>query len=166
LKRFVTNLTARGIRIGKERLKHISRRRRSPCPGPVLSPLSVTVPLGSFCALLLALATKHFVADFLLQTHWMALGKESRHGWGAPLAVHVLCHACLTLCIALVVAPRLWWLALVDLAIHASVDRAKGLIGSQCGWNPTKFQYWWLLGLDQFLHQITNIGLAAAFVTL
>ena len=127
---------------------------------------SLTVPLGSFCALLLVMALKHFVADFLFQTHWMAMGKERCQGWQAPLAAHVLCHAVLTLCIALVVAPRLWWLALVDLAIHTGVDRCKSVVGHWSGWNMTKSQYWWLLGFDQLLHQITNIGLAAAFYLL
>ncbi len=127
---------------------------------------NVTVPLGSFCALLLAMTVKHFVADFLLQNHWMALGKEQRDSWMAPLCVHVSCHAGLTLLIALVVAPRLWWLALVDLVIHAGVDRSKGMIGKRCRWEMSKWQYWWLLGFDQFLHQVTNIGLSAAFFLL
>jgi hypothetical protein len=131
-----------------------------------LSPLSLAVPVGNFCALLLVLALKHFVADFLLQTHWIALGKEGRDGWFRPLAIHVLGHAGLTLLIALVVAPRLWWLALVDLVIHASVDRGKALIGHRCGWDVTKTKYWWLLGFDQFLHQCTNVALAAAFFLL
>jgi hypothetical protein len=127
-------------------------------------PLNVSVPLASFCALLLVMAFKHFVADFLLQTSWIAHGKERREGWQAPLAVHVLCHAGLTLVIALFVAPRLWWLALVDLVVHAAIDRSKSLIGNRGGWQVNQFQYWWLLGFDQFLHQVTNIALAAALL--
>jgi hypothetical protein len=106
---------------------------------------------------------KHFVADFLLQTSWIAQGKERREGWMAPLAVHVLCHAGLTLCIALVLAPRLWWLAPVEFVIHASIDRSKTLIRNSNKWDLPRPQYWWLLGFDQFLHQVTNIALAAAF---
>jgi hypothetical protein len=26
--------------------------------------------------------------------------------------------------------------------------------------------FWWLMGFDQFLHQVTNIALAAAFFAL
>jgi hypothetical protein len=123
-------------------------------------------PVGSFCAVLLAMTVKHFVADFLLQTSWMAHGKERREGWLPPLAVHVLIHAGLTLLIALVVAPRLWWLALIDLVVHFSVDRGKGEIGQRCCWDFTKTQYWWLLGFDQFIHQVTNIAITAAFFVL
>ena len=128
--------------------------------------LNATVPLGSFCALLVVMALKHFVADFLFQTGWIAHGKEGRKGWLTPLIVHVLGHGILTLLIALVVAPHLWWLALVDVVIHAAVDRGKATVVNRCYWDFTKAQFWWLLGFDQLLHQITNIALAAAFFLL
>ena len=121
------------------------------------------VPLGTFCALLLVMAFKHYVADFMLQTNWIAHGKERTEGWAAPLAVHVLCHAGLTLLIALVIAPRLWWLALVEIVVHGVIDHAKTTIANRGGWTPGQLQFWWLLGFDQFLHQATNIALAAAF---
>ncbi len=121
------------------------------------------VPLGGFCALLLVFALKHFVADFLLQTNWIAHGKERAQGWFGPLTIHVLCHAGLTLCIALAVAPRLWWLAPVELVVHACIDHSKTLIGARIKCTAKNAQYWWLLGFDQFLHQVTNIALAAAF---
>jgi len=127
---------------------------------------SQSVPLWGFCALLVVITFKHFVADFLLQTNWIAHGKERREGWQLPLAVHVLCHAGLTLIIALVVAPRLWWLALVELVVHAAIDHGKTSISCREGWAPNKMQFWWLLGFDQFLHQVTNIALAAAFFLL
>lgn len=123
-----------------------------------------SVPLWSFCALLLVITLKHYVADFPLQTSWIARGKERREGWFAPLAVHVLCHAVLMLAIALAVAPRLWWLALADLVVHATIDRTKSLTGLWGGWNVDQAQYWWLMGFDQFLHQTTNIVWAAALI--
>jgi hypothetical protein len=131
-----------------------------------VSQLGPPVPLWSFCALLLVVAFKHYVADFLLQTSWIAHGKERREGWFAPLAVHVLCHAVLMLAIALAIAPRLWWFALVDLAIHAAIDRAKTLTALWGRWGVDKTQFWWLMGFDQFLHQATNIALAAAFFAI
>ena len=130
---------------------------------PQLGPL---VPLWSFCLLLLAMTFKHYVADFLLQTTWMARGKERSFGWFAPLAVHVLCHTGFTLAIALLLAPRLWWLAIVDLVIHATIDRCKALVGNRGGWDAQDSAFWWLIGFDQLLHQITNIGLASAFFVL
>lgn len=128
--------------------------------------LDLVVPLGSFCALLLVMALKHFVADFLLQTNWIAHGKERVEGWQGPLAVHVLCHASLTLLIALAIAPRLWWLALVDLVVHTIIDRSKTVVGNWSRCEKTQARYWWLFGFDQFLHQVTNIALAAAFFVL
>jgi hypothetical protein len=117
-------------------------------------------------ALLIAMAFKHYFADFVLQTNWIACGKQRRRGWLAPLAVHVLGHGAITLAIALVVAPRLWWLALVDIVVHGSIDRAKSAMGNWGGWPLQDFQAWWLLGLDQFLHQATNVALVVALFVL
>ena len=125
-----------------------------------------SVPLGTFCVLLLVFAFKHFVADFLFQTNWIAHGKERVEGWFWPLAVHVLGHAVLTLAIALAVAPRLWWLALVDLVVHAAIDRGKSVTGHWGRWDAGQGAFWWLMGFDQFLHQATNIALGAALLTL
>ena len=125
-----------------------------------------SVPFGPFCALLLAMTLKHFVADFLLQTNWMARGKERSHGWAAPLALHVACHTVLTLAIVVVVSPRLWWLAVAEFFVHAAIDRAKSIVSQRAKLNTGMASFWWLLGFDQFLHQITNIALAAAFFVI
>lgn len=127
---------------------------------PQIGPL---VPLWSFCILLLVMTLKHFVADFVLQTSWVAHGKMRCQGWLAPLAVHTLSHAALTLCIALAVAPRLWWLAPADLVVHASIDRGKSVLAHRGGWGIDQPMFWWLFGLDQFAHQVTNVALVAAF---
>jgi Protein of unknown function (DUF3307) len=132
----------------------------------VVPQLGPPVPLWTFCALLLAMALKHYVADFLLQTNWIARGKEQANGWFAPLAVHVLCHAGFTLAIALLLAPHLWWLAAVDLVVHTAIDRGKTLIANRGGWQVHQVEFWWLIGFDQFLHQATNIALVAAFFVL
>jgi hypothetical protein len=118
--------------------------------------------LGPYCALLAAFTFKHFVADFVLQTTWMARGKERAAGWLAPLAAHVGCHGIATLAIALVVAPSLWWLAVAEVAIHGAIDRAKTVTTRAAGLTIAVPAFWWLLGFDQFLHQITNIVLATA----
>jgi hypothetical protein len=127
---------------------------------PQIGPL---IPLGAFCIVLLVMTLKHFVADFVLQTNWIAHGKNRSEGWLAPLAVHALCHAFLTLAIALLVAPRLWWLAFVDFIAHATIDRGKTIIGQRGGWGVNEARFWWLLGSDQLLHQATNVAIVAAF---
>lgn len=114
----------------------------------------------------MTLALKPGVADFPFKSGAIAQGKERRQGWLGPLRLHALGHAGLTLLIARVVAPRLGWLALADFAIHFTVDRAKSVLGHRGGWSPQDVRFWWLIGVDQFLHQLTNLGLAAALATL
>jgi hypothetical protein len=134
-------------------------------PPDPLPPVAVQAALA-LAGLSAAFAVKHLAADFLLQTNGMARGKERRHGWLVPLLAHLACHGILTLLILLCVAPRLWWLAGVDVAIHGAIDRCKSLAAQRGGWRPDQPQFWWLLGLDQGLHQLTNIGLATALVLL
>ncbi|GJE58345.1 DUF3307 domain-containing protein [Methylobacterium trifolii] len=124
------------------------------------------VPVSTMALLAGTMLAKHYVADFLLQTDWMARGKERATGWLGPLCAHVACHAASTLCVALVVAPHLWWLALVDFAIHACVDWGKSRLARRGGWGPAQVRFWWLLGFDQMLHGLTDIGLVAAFLSL
>lgn len=124
------------------------------------------VALGSFCLVLLAMTAKHFVADFVLQTDWIARGKDRCDRWLAPLAMHVFYHALLTLCIVVWVAPRLWWLAAADFVVHSAIDRSKTLIGRRGGWRMDQARFWWLLGADQGLHQVTNIAIVAALFAL
>lgn len=116
--------------------------------------------------LLAGLTLKHFLADFVLQTRWMATGKESATGWILPLGCHAGLHGLGTSLIALAFVPQAWWLGLVDFAIHAVIDRAKAMTSRHFGLEPNQSGYWWLFGFDQFLHQMTNLGLWAAILGL
>lgn len=127
-------------------------------------PLQTCVLATTGLALIFAL--KHYLADFILQTNGIARGKEQRIGWMAPLMAHGTAHALLTLTVALALAPHLWWLALVDLTVHLAIDRAKTTTAAWGRWAPNQAQFWWLLGFDQFLHQATNVALAAALLLL
>ena len=120
--------------------------------------------MATLAGLLAAFTLKHALADFVLQTTWMARGKEARAGWVAPLLAHATVHAGMTLAIALAVAPGAWWLSLVDLVVHATLDRAKAFVTLRVRWCPDQPQFWWLLGVDQALHQLTHIALALALV--
>lgn len=133
---------------------------------PLSSPPEVVEAVVPLAGLLVAFTVKHVLADFVLQSNWMARGKEAASAWAAPLLAHVACHAALTLLIVLAVKPDLWWLALADLAVHASIDRSKALFALRVRWRMDQPQFWWLLGVDQGLHQLTNIGLAIAVVLL
>ncbi len=102
---------------------------------------------------------KHFACDFLLQTDWMALtkGKPGREGYRA-LFVHSAIHALGTLIIVMIFAPFLWWLAVVDFAVHSAIDRVKGYFTYKYGWQPKETIFWWTLGLDQEAHNFTHLA--------
>lgn len=134
--------------------------------GTNLSSASPEAAATAMAGLAMVFALKHYLADFILQTSRMARGKERVEGWFGPLLAHASCHAAMTLGIALVVAPRLWWLALIDLVVHLAVDRGKTSLARWGQWKPDQSQYWWLLGFDQLVHQLTNIGFAAALILL
>ena len=123
----------------------------------------VQISLASLCLVYAAFMAKHFVCDYLLQTAWMVRGKGAVAGWRAPLAAHAAVHALGTLAIALATVPALAWLALVDLAVHAAIDRIKAL--STRGLAFDKPQFWWAFGLDQSAHQATHFAFVIALVT-
>ncbi len=75
---------------------------------------------------MLLLTFKHIIADFVLQTRWMAYGKDQKKGWALPLLVHCLIHLAVAMVLILIVAPRFWFVALIDFAIHIIIDRAQG----------------------------------------
>lgn len=126
--------------------------------------LPETLPTGAFLAVYVAFHLKHYTADYLLQTCWMVDGKARADRWLLPLAAHAGVHGLLTTAIALTLAPTLAWLGLVDLVIHATVDRSKVLLAGRRGWTPAEPQFWWAFGLDQEAHALTHLVLALAIV--
>ena len=111
--------------------------------------------------LIALLFTKHFIVDFPLQNafQWMNKGKYGHMGG----IVHAGLHASTTLiCFAWYAPLAAYYLALLDGLIHYHIDWAKMNINSKYGWKAdTHEEFWWLLGLDQFLHALTYIGLVA-----
>jgi hypothetical protein len=108
---------------------------------------------------------KHLLADFLLQTSWMAKGKESVEGWLAPLLAHVAVHAIGTLLVTLLLAPQMAWLALVDFIVHGLIDKGKTLVQQRYRFKVEQAAYWWLLGTDQTLHHLTHLVFAVWIAT-
>lgn len=111
-------------------------------------------------AALAAFLVKHYLADFLLQTDWMAAGKERPNGWLAPLAAHAGVHGAMTALLFLMVSPPLAWLGIADALIHGVIDRLKSLAARRLQVTPRQAGFWWLFGADQSLHHLTHIGLA------
>jgi hypothetical protein len=53
-----------------------------------------------------------------------------------------------------------WIFALFDSIIHYHIDYCKMNINARMGWTATTHeQFWWLLGLDQFLHSLTYLAI-------
>ncbi len=103
---------------------------------------------------------KHLFADFILQTPWMAAGKEKPRHWLAPLAAHAGVHGVLTTAILGVTAPAITGLGIADFAVHFAIDRAKGLLSREFDADTTKTSFWWLIGIDQTLHHLTHLVFA------
>ena len=102
------------------------------------------------------LFTKHFVFDFILQTPYQYLNK-GKYGHPGGL-LHSGLQAVATLAI---LGP---WAALIDFVVHYHVDWAKVKINAKYGWKADNSEkFWWLLGLDQYLHALTYIFLAWKF---
>jgi hypothetical protein len=122
--------------------------------------MSSSVAVGALVGWMLVLTVKHVIADFVLQTSWMAIGKDQKTGWALPLLAHCLVHLAVALAVILIIAPRFWFVAFIDFAIHITVDRAKGLCSSKLGVTQEHPWFWTLIGVDQALHHLTGFGLS------
>jgi hypothetical protein len=119
-----------------------------------------SVAVAPLATWMLLLTVKHVIADFLLQTAWIAKGKDAREGWLVPLTVHCLIHFAIALALIGSLAPRFWWLALLDFVIHFAIDRTKGFTVSRLGLTPEQSPFWWAIGIDQALHHLTDFAWA------
>lgn len=126
----------------------------------ILPQLSSTVSVGALVGWMLVLTVKHVAADFYLQNKWMALGKDQKSGWALPLLAHCGVHLLLTTAVMLVLAPRYWFIGLIDFAIHLAIDRTKGFCVAHFEVTQESRWFWWLIGTDQALHHLTGFGLA------
>ena len=121
-------------------------------------------------ALLLLLAgfqVKHVLGDFVFQNAYIL---EHRRIWGHPGGVlHVAIHAALTLPLLLVAGVHgvLFFAILLGEALfHYHVDWVKDGWLRREGWTAQDKQYWWLMGVDQMLHQLSYlviVGLIASW---
>ena len=111
--------------------------------------------------LITLLFTKHFIVDFLLQNKYQWSNKGTYlHPGGI---VHAVLHASTTLmCFSWYAPLAAYYLAAIDGVLHYHIDWAKMNINEKMGWKPDNSEkFWWFLGLDQFLHALTYIGLVA-----
>ena len=109
--------------------------------------------------LILALLTKHFVVDFLMQTEYQWSNKGNYGHFGGVL--HSMLHGFGTIiCFAWYAPMAAAFLATIDYFAHYHIDWAKVNINKHFGWGPTTHaEYWYMVGLDQFLHALTYVFL-------
>ena len=111
--------------------------------------------------LLTLFSIKHFVADFVLQFPYMV---EQKGTYGARGGIdHAVIQGLPTLLILLPFVTNIndaIILAAIDMVVHYHIDWAKMNISR--GLTPADRKYWVWLGLDQLLHSLTYIGIAAA----
>ena len=108
--------------------------------------------------LLIALQFKHFIIDFPLQTRyqWSNKGTYGHPGGVLHAVLHGLGTGLILLCFTgngSIAAL----LAALDTILHYHIDWAKTQINARMRWTPADSNFWVLLGLDQFLHQLTYI---------
>jgi hypothetical protein len=111
--------------------------------------------------LIALLFSKHFVVDFPFQHRYQYSNKGT---YGHPGGIlHAALHGIGTFACFYWYAPYASiLLGFADMILHYHIDWAKVKLNARFGWGPTTHeQFWWLLGLDQFLHALTYVGLVA-----
>lgn len=109
---------------------------------------------------------KHLLCDFILQTRYQVANK-GYYGRSGGL-IHAGCHALFSIPVLLILtrAPLLIAaLALGELAIHYHIDWVKARAERLKNWTADDPAYWIAFGLDQFLHQLTYLAMAAIALT-
>lgn len=109
---------------------------------------------------------KHFIVDFPLQTEYQYKNKGT---YGHPGGIiHAYNHSILTALIIACVTQNLYLTitaSLFDFITHYHIDYFKVRITKYFGWTPVNSEYWfWLLGFDQFLHQVVYIVIVFSIV--
>lgn len=104
--------------------------------------------------LLIYLFALHYLADFILQTNWMAHGKSKRF-W--PLFIHVLIYTTVFIGGAALYTDidSAIWFGVLNGVIHYIVDYFTSRLNSRLYQKENKRMFWIAVGLDQTLHYIT-----------
>jgi Protein of unknown function (DUF3307) len=121
---------------------------------------SASIPMGALVTWMLLLTVKHVIADFFLQNTWMARGKDGKVGWLLPLTVHCLIHGAVAALVIVPLAPKFWFVVVADFVVHFIIDRAKGFCVATFDIGPDDRWFWWLIGIDQALHHLTDFSWA------
>jgi hypothetical protein len=118
---------------------------------------------------------KHLILDFLVQDRfpymWMNKG-DLYHlgGWLHALSNALGSFGVLALVHPPTVAEMPWWTAAATLCwcemlLHFAIDFTRVRLNQKAGWKCDTSPYFWdVLGVDQFLHQLTYLAMIFVWV--
>jgi hypothetical protein len=110
--------------------------------------------------LLSLLFLKHFLFDWVFQTE-SEIQHKGRY-LDSKGVTHSIKHGIGTfLVFSLTSVPLAVSLGLLDTLIHYHIDFLKQNLTSKLELSPKDKMFWNLIGLDQFLHSLTYVGLAS-----
>lgn len=116
---------------------------------------------------LTVLQVKHLICDFFLQTSNQI---ENKGTYGHPGGlIHAGIHAIGTVPVFLVYPVPVTVAIIILIAeflAHYHIDWLKNVIGAHFGWTTRDKKYWWAMGVDQFLHQITYLVMVAVLMVI
>ena len=114
---------------------------------------------------LAVLTTKHLIFDFFLQS--LSQIKNKRIYGHRDGLLHAAGHAAGTCLAFAVITPSLAvgiGIVVAEFVLHYHFDWLKEEIGFSLKLRQDQRQYWWAFGIDQWLHQMTYLGIAFVLV--
>lgn len=111
--------------------------------------------------------SKHFLADFPLQTAHMLANKGTYGHMGG--VTHAGVHVGLSTPVYLLFTDNIaliFGLALAEFVIHYHIDWGKETLAKHLQLTPADRTFWALIGLDQLAHHLTLLALVWALFTL
>ena len=110
---------------------------------------------------LVVLTTKHLFFDFFTQS--LSQIKNKRIYGHRDGLLHAAGHAAGTCLAFLIITPSLAvgiGIMVGEFVLHYHIDWLKEEIGHSMKLRQDQREYWWAFGIDQWLHQMTYIGIA------
>lgn len=118
-------------------------------------------PTAAVLVVLLYLQIKHFICDYPLQTHYQL---EHKGTYGHPGGIlHSGLHAIFTIPAFLIMTPTFLVgasIVVVEFLLHYHIDWTKQQVMRRTGWMSADREFWWGIGVDQFAHHVTYLGIA------
>jgi Protein of unknown function (DUF3307) len=111
------------------------------------------------------LTTKHLFLDFFAQS---LSSIKNKRIYGHPDGLlHAAGHAAGTCLAFLVITPSMAvgiGIIVAEFVLHYHIDWLKEVVGDSMELRQDQREYWWTFGIDQWLHQMTYLGIALVLI--